>query len=83
MILSTYKCDYCGELKKESNHWWLVSLWSHPRSFSVQSFETASRDQLTGGFGADEVFHLCGSACVTAKVNAFISAPLTTESEGR
>lgn len=50
--LSTYKCDECGALKKETNGWWLVDpvpgaivvrIWNHPQ--------------------LDDMKHLCGIEC--------------------
>lgn len=74
MILSTYKCDVCGALKKQSNNWWRV--------FTESSIFFRVEPLHGPGDGGDE-FHLCGSACVTAKLNEFMAGCIEAATEAR
>lgn len=76
MILSTFRCDVCGALKKESNHWWAAwRNWS-TNTFYVQPFESALHGQLNIACGENE-FHLCGQSCVNSKLSEFMDAGAT------
>lgn len=68
MILSTYRCDVCGALKKENNHWWLAWREQSTNTFCVQPFESVLR--LNGV--VENEFHLCGQSCVNSKLSEFM-----------
>jgi len=62
-VMATYTCDQCGRVKGETNHW-----------FAIQEMGTRSTLMPTFrlmGFGdsGSEFIHLCGEACVMARVS--------------
>tara|TARA_R110000868_G_scaffold64453_1_gene193477 strand:+ start:173 stop:424 length:252 start_codon:yes stop_codon:yes gene_type:complete len=62
-VKATYTCDNCGAVKGETNHWFAVQYLG-TRSTLLPTFKLL-------GFmdsGADDQ-HLCGEACVMAKVS--------------
>ena len=69
------RCDFCGTVKKESNHWWL--LWT----------SEADPGQLVIGIGgqrdallASEMFaDACGEKCVQVGVQRFLAKGKLTE----
>jgi hypothetical protein len=78
MEFTTFKCDGCGRIKQESNHWWQFASLPGPQIFV---FAWDSRVAL--GLDA-KVLHLCSEACVTkavlgAMVPVRVSAQRTEE----
>lgn len=63
-----YKCDGCGTLKGETNHWYKVRI---KEAFHIYRWNF-------GGEGSEDLsaqmLHLCGSACVTKAVSEFMGA---------
>lgn len=65
MRFDSYKCDNCGHLKQEINHWFSaeevnvtdgVALVLHPRIYTAEAFK-----------------HLCSEACVIAVTQQWMS----------
>jgi hypothetical protein len=56
------KCDACGKLKQETNHWFVVSL-------SGNRISIAGRDYQDD---ASNFYDCCGEACVLRKVSELI-----------
>lgn len=73
-LIQVYKCDQCGRLKEESNHWFVtfVSPYNHPKDngmISVVTLETAK----TATFPV-EAKTICGRECVQKVVESFMEA---------
>jgi hypothetical protein len=62
-----YKCDYCGKLKGEANHWWLRDLGR--QFFALFKWE----DQ---GAAADRMEHICGQACAGKALDRWMNPDL-------
>lgn len=71
----SFRCDICGKLKLESNHWWMVKLANvpyvqdghHPRQFALVPWNSEeSRDA--------KVHHICGEGCATKALERFMSS---------
>ena len=58
MQVDTYKCDVCGALKKEANHWFIATtgMVGYARFIIVPW-----GGSLPGS--ADDFLHLCGMGC--------------------
>lgn len=65
-------CDVCGALKQVSNHWFVVGR-RKDCIYVVTSGEIRLRYQSADTSIPDEVFDLCGEACVLKKVSELIS----------
>jgi len=62
--ITQYKCDGCGAIKGEANHWWLASNLSG--SLAIAPWD--------GGWAVDRAQHYCGAACVHKALDAFMGA---------
>jgi hypothetical protein len=62
MKVDTYKCDVCGKVKGDVNHWWLAL---NGERLIVEPWRS---DLVSDGF-----LHLCGAQCVQKKLNEFLS----------
>lgn len=60
--LSTFKCDVCGKVKGETNHWLVMFLLAHKVEILPFSapFDT--------GVEKPGAVHLCGSGCAMKKL---------------
>ena len=65
MKIDTYACDVCKAHKGEGNHWW-VMMPDDRRMIIAPWLDTA--------IDHDDLFHLCGAACVQKKVAEFLGA---------
>jgi hypothetical protein len=61
MQFPTYKCDGCGRVKQDSNHWWQFVRLPGPR-IVVFAWDCPVRDENA------KVLHLCGEGCVMKAV---------------
>lgn len=59
----TYTCDNCGAVKKETNHWFVGSVNG---SFDITPWNDTDANSYQG------ILHLCGDACVLARVQEFL-----------
>lgn len=64
MWISKPKCDNCGTLKKQTNHWYM--LWTTATDFKL----TRWNDQIDPF--EKEPFHLCGRQCVNEAIERWI-----------
>lgn len=60
--IETYKCDVCGVLKGETNHWFKISMGT--AYAIVAKFDVAE----TG----ESLSHVCGQSCAQHKLNEFM-----------
>lgn len=70
-VSSTYKCDICGKLKAEVNHWYVGSEISpaNEGDVSADSLGIHRWPKYRDAAGAK---HLCGAECVIKYVNEFL-----------
>lgn len=84
MRSETYSCDVCGRVKKEANHWFLVTYSGgqsaypprihnvppriYPRTLILEAWEGATPEAI---FQSD--INLCGAECVNKVVGKFLS----------
>ncbi len=61
MIVITYRCDVCGQLKRETNNWFLVRTTTEPAGAAIFPFSHDSRDD-------QGVCHCCGADCLARAV---------------
>lgn len=66
MKVETFKCDVCGKVKGEANHWWKLAFMDEGRPHLVL-LPMADKYEPTGSI------HLCGESCVQRKVSEFMS----------
>ena len=77
MQQTIYKCDECGRVKQESNHWFCISYQSDMGGclghMMLSKFYTAVSTPLV---------HICSQECLVARVSkwagALVSAKETT-----
>jgi hypothetical protein len=62
MKIEVYKCDVCGTVKGESNHWYLGT--SHTDSFNIFPWEDAIGDSIK---------HICGRQCAQKFLETWLS----------
>ena len=65
---SPYICDECGTQKKESNHWWLLTIFE---------CETGDKFEI-GPWNEDDVQdgvkHLCSESCATKALSKWMAS---------
>jgi hypothetical protein len=60
MITQQFKCDSCGTVKQESNHWFLVT--HHAEGYIVLA-------QWSGAAHTVGIKHYCGAGCLGKAVS--------------
>ena len=70
-VNSTYKCDGCGKLKAEVNHWFVASEIS-PSNGDLLNSLSMGIHRWPRHKDAAGVKHLCGAECVIKYVNEFL-----------
>lgn len=63
--MSVTRCDFCGAEKKESNHWWKLSVASGV-------LEMCSADLVLDAYSLSAWRDACGFQCVTQAVGRFL-----------
>jgi hypothetical protein len=58
-LSAPYKCDYCSNIKGETNHWWLRDLTL--RIFALLAWDHGQPDAESDGKPFYE--HICSEAC--------------------
>lgn len=64
--IESYTCDQCGTQKKDTNHWWVMSIGLG--NAHLMLWDQTNEDFLNG----NTALHLCGEACVQKKVSEFM-----------
>lgn len=68
MIEQIVRCDYCKEIKKESNHWWQLRCFPSPSHMDDAVFKTYEVSlMVSSGYLETEesmVLHLCSESCL-------------------
>lgn len=67
-----FKCNVCGEPKRETNHWWKGYLinWDtmeRPAGIMIVQWHVAVERETD--------IHLCGEACATKKLSEVMTKP--------
>lgn len=60
----TYSCDYCGAVKGEQNHWFIVAPSATPVTDAARIVIEKWDPQIQGK-------HACGERCVAKAVSEF------------
>lgn len=69
--VSTFRCDECGKLKEEANHWYKALVFRPPPAasnrFMVEPWDSpnlgvAIKGEI-GWVAPERVLHLCGMGC--------------------
>jgi hypothetical protein len=63
MKIEVYKCDVCGTVKGESNHWYIGSF--DPAAFNIYPWEGERR--------GDWIKHICGQQCAQKFLENWLS----------
>jgi hypothetical protein len=63
-IVSTVKCANCGAMKQKSNNWWMIYRLEDSGAIAIMPMI---------GEIANDIWYLCGVACVQATVNDYMS----------
>lgn len=76
MKIDTFKCDQCGSMKGQTNHWWAFysELWGDGRGYSTVII---TLDQANES-GVD-VQHYCGVPCLTQALHKALTARVQSE----
>lgn len=73
MTIETVKCDVCGAVKGETNHWFKMRRIKYENinnlSCVLLSSAQNSSSPLASGATVRDVLDLCGEACVIKKVS--------------
>ena len=56
-----FTCDGCKAVKKETNHWWIVSVSTEVLSLMPWNEDVAAQEGI---------YHLCGGECVSKFLSA-------------
>lgn len=70
MKVETFRCDECGHLKEQTNHWWAVTVLSAPPAAVIEPLDEFSKKHDKW---ADPMLSLCGRECVQKVVERFMS----------
>jgi hypothetical protein len=80
MKFETYKCDICGALKGETNHWWLRQV-SDNSVYFLLSTRLADHDAVVSAQPLDlraptddKVQHICSEQCATKALSQWMAA---------
>ena len=68
MKIETVKCDGCGAVKGENNHWWKIAI-NNEYHYHYDALGIYHADDLKG---AAPYLDMCGEACVIKKVSEFL-----------
>jgi hypothetical protein len=68
MKAHSYRCDYCSNLKGESNHWWLRAPGKKPgrKTFMLQCWDGMQAD-VTG------YEHICSESCAAKALSKWMT----------
>lgn len=83
MKVETYKCDGCGRMKGETNHWWvLMQFFARMPGFQVFAASPEAEIEREGVY---ESWDFCGETCLMKKISELLGAkPNAAEmAEGR
>jgi len=69
--IETYRCDECGTLKEQSNHWWAVNTRADSPQLAIEPLDQAL--MARGGSLATTQKSLCGRECVQKTVERFMT----------
>lgn len=72
MILESIKCDKCGKLKGENNHWYAVDQFSIMEDDTGACFEVTPFSHVTDGMLDKYHNHYCGRECVQKALAAWL-----------
>jgi len=67
-VVNTFRCDICGTVKQESNHWFRAFRVPGPR-WTLVPWELHKRDE------AAEEQHLCGIPCASKAMARVMEQP--------
>ena len=73
-------CDVCGQVKGESNHWFLVVSPEHPTPESHGIAFGASTAMFSDPEGLI-LEDICGQACLHKRLSRWIETPVLTNQE--
>ncbi len=80
-IANPWKCDYCGAIKGEQNHWWMRDLVSAHLS---DSFCLVRWDEDRAGeeqsHGKPEFEHICGRVCAGKALEKWLAGAVSVDS---
>ena len=65
-VHSPYRCDYCSNLKGDTNHWWLRPPDRH--SFTVQRWDAILAD-------SEGYEHICSESCAAKALSKWMTMP--------
>jgi len=69
MRTTGFKCNVCGIEKKETNHWFVITVSSsHGPMLIIETWCTEALDRTNS-----DVRHICGEACVNKTVSEWLS----------
>jgi len=72
MKLEVYKCDECGEPRKETNHWWVQTIRNIDPGPCIGLHTWAKGIEMQFD-ERTEVKHLCSESCVTKALSKWMS----------
>jgi hypothetical protein len=79
-----YNCDYCGKLKGESNHWWLVDPDLYVTGIH-EAFVLLPWNMLS--FSGARTEHICSQECASKALSQWMSQqtsqPTASNASGR
>ncbi|HMD49517.1 MAG TPA: hypothetical protein VKG79_10485 [Bryobacteraceae bacterium] len=65
-VHSPYRCDYCSNMKGETNHWWLRA--QDREHFTLQRWDAALAD--VPGYE-----HICSESCAAKALSKWMTPP--------
>jgi len=65
-IMRIIKCNHCGKIKGETNHWWKISAGPKQLGFMIWQSDTYLDHQ------PENLKDVCGASCAQAKLSEFL-----------
>ena len=75
-LIHTYKCDNCGAVKQEVNHWWVARVENS--GFWCVDMQSLTETEIKTGIS---LIHLCGTRCVIETTDKWMTERLGKNNE--
>jgi hypothetical protein len=72
MKIDSYKCDGCGKMKGETNHWWLIMIQG--AAMQMLPWQMAPNPDAHGSDNARVFQHICSQACAIRLISEWMGA---------
>lgn len=71
---SPYKCNVCGKVKEESNHWWLLYIGTRT-VFTLDRWDDLKAERT-------DVENICSESCASKALSKWMATQASKSKEG-